>query len=93
MNLKTGDPVPEVGTQTARTDAVNYGRRLILDDKPVGRNVMKDRQEIIRFIRGYEAREGVLPKTIAIQRYDPATGLPVRTDLFTPGDFLPAGGS
>jgi hypothetical protein len=93
VNLKTGDPVLEVGTQTARPDAISHGRRLILDDKPVGRDVMKDRQEIIRFIRAYETSEGVLPDTIAIQRYDSATGLPVRTDLFTSDDFLPTGGS
>lgn len=89
VNLKTGEAVEARGSQTAHPDAVDFGRRLILDDKPLGRDVFKDRQEIIRFMRAYEAREGVLPETIAIQRYDPVTGMPVRTDLYSPQDFLP----
>ena len=90
VDLRTGAPVTARGTQVARPDAVSYGRLLIVDDKPLGRNVLvKDRQEMIRFIRAFEAREGRLPKTIGIQVYDPTTGLPVRTDLYTPDHFLP----
>ena len=90
VDLRTGAPVPSSKTQVARPDAVKFDKALILDDKPLGRNVLvKDRQEIIRFIRAFQAREGRLPKTIAIQLYDPATGLPVRTDLYTPDQFLP----
>jgi hypothetical protein len=90
VDLKTGAPVTAKGVQTARPDAVNYGRLLIVDDKPLGRNVLvKDRQEMIRFIRAFEAREGRLPRTIGIQVYDPVTGQPIRTDLYTPADFLP----
>lgn len=89
VDLKTGNPLPSTGFQTAVPDAVSYEARLILDDKPVGRLVSKDRQEIIRFIRAYEQGSGSLPSRIAIQRYDPATGLPVVTELYTPADFLP----
>jgi hypothetical protein len=64
---------------------VSYQRALIVDDKPLA----KDRQEIIRFIEAYRQREGRLPETIGIQRYDPRTGQPVRTDLHTPEHFLP----
>jgi hypothetical protein len=90
VDLRTGAPVPERGVQLARPDAVIYRLSVILDDKPLGRNVLvKDRQEIIRFIRAFEIREGRLPRTIAIQRYDPLTGKVVRTDLYTPEEFLP----
>jgi filamentous hemagglutinin len=55
----------------------------------LGRPISKDRQEIIRFIKAYEIREGNLPKTIGIQRYDPQTGQPLFTELYTPQNFLP----
>ena len=74
VDLQSGIPRVEKGTQAAAPDAVNYGLAVILDDKPLTRGIVKDRQEIIRFIRAYEAREGSLPKRVAIQRYDPATG-------------------
>ncbi len=70
-------------------DAVDFDRRLIIDDKPLGRPIAKDRQEIIRFINAYKKRESVFPKSIGIQRYDPQTGIPARTDLHSPYDFLP----
>jgi hypothetical protein len=90
IDLKTGLPVAEKGTQAAVPDAVSYDLQLIVDDKTLTREVLtKDRQEVIRFIRAYQAREGKLPKTIAIQRYDPTTGTAVRTDLYSPQDFLP----
>jgi hypothetical protein len=89
VDLKTGKPDPESGYQTANPDAVDFDRGLILDDKPMGRPIAKDRQEIIRFIRAYEQSQGQLPRTIAIQRYDPLTGRPVMTELFKPSDFLP----
>lgn len=90
VDLKTGEPVIRKGNQTANPDAVSYKYETILDDKPLGRNVLaKDRQEIIRFITAYQKRVGKLPKRIAIQRYNPKTGEPVQTDLYTPKDFLP----
>ncbi|MGI0490125.1 RHS repeat-associated core domain-containing protein, partial [Pantanalinema rosaneae CENA516] len=89
VDLRTGQPQPGTPLQTANPDAASYQRSLIVDDKPLGRPPAKDRQEIIRFIEAYRQREGRLPETIGIQRYDPRTGQPVRTDLCAPEDFLP----
>lgn len=89
VDLKTGKPQPGSKLQDVRPDAVNYDKRLILDDKPLGRPIAKDRQEIIRFIKAYEIKQGHLPEKIVIQRYDPVTGNPVVTEIYTPGDFLP----
>jgi hypothetical protein len=89
VNLANGTPISSSGTQVARPDAVNFGKRIILDDKPLGRPISKDRQEIVRFINAYQESQGTLPRTIGIQRYDPITGLPVRTELYTPNDFMP----
>jgi hypothetical protein len=49
----------------------------------------KDTQEIIRNIKAYQQRTGALPRTIAITRYDPKTGIPTYTELYSPSDFLP----
>lgn len=89
VDLKTGEAQPGAKFQKSIPDAANFDRRLIVDDKPLGRPIAKDRQEIIRFIDAFKQREGVLPETIGIQRYDPKTGLPVRTDLHSPHEFLP----
>ena len=89
VDLKTGEAQADVKLQQAVPDAVNFDRRLIVDDKPLGRPIAKDRQEIIRFIEAFRQREGVLPEMIGIQRYDPKTGVPVRTDLHSPNEFLP----
>ncbi len=75
--------------QEAVPDAVSFERKLILDDKPLGRPIAKDRQEIIRFIRAYEKREGQLPDVIGVTRYDPKTGEQILTELYSPADFLP----
>ena len=91
VNLLTGDPVPNASLVTARPDAARFSNRLILDDKPLGRPLSKDRQEFIRFIEAYRSSQGHLPNTIAVQRYNPATGQPVVTELYTPFDFLPKG--
>jgi len=92
VDLQNGQPLPISGYQVARPDAVRFDRGVIIDDKPLGRAVSKDQQEIIRFIRAYQESQGSLPRTIAIQRYDPVTGRPVVTDLYKPSDFLPGGG-
>jgi hypothetical protein len=90
VDLKTGEPQPGSPLQEAIPDAVSFKKGgLILDDKPLGRPLAKDRQEIIRAIKAYEAREGVLPNRIAIPRYDPFTGAWVRTELHRPEDLLP----
>lgn len=75
--------------QEAVPDAVSFERKHIVDDKHLGRPIAKDRQEIIRFIKAYEQREGHLPKVIGIKRYDPQTGQQVLTELYSPKDFLP----
>jgi len=74
---------------TAQPDAVSYKRGQILDDKPLGRPIAKDRQEMIRFIKAYEERTGELPKQIIIERYDPKTGAKVASEIYNPKDFLP----
>jgi RHS repeat-associated protein len=89
VDLKTGLPQPGSPLQEVVPDAVSFRRKLILDDKPLGRPIAKDRQEIIRFIKGYEQREGNLPEVIGITRYDPKTGRQVLTELYSPKDFLP----
>jgi hypothetical protein len=88
VDLETGEPVPGAGTQTARPDAVSFDLGLVLDDKPLGRPVSKDRQEIIRFIKAYQERTGRMPRLIAITRYD-SNGVQVVTELYTPEMFLP----
>lgn len=87
VNLKTGDPLPESGYQVARPDAVRFKGDVILDDKPLGRPIAKDQQEIIRFINAYAESQGRQPRTIGIQRYDPETGTPVVTELYSPEHF------
>lgn len=89
VDLVSGAARPDAPLQAAHPDAVSFERGLIVDDKPLGRPVAKDRQEMIRNIEAYRLRTGELPKRIAIQRYDPETGAKVKTDLFTPEDFLP----
>gem|GEM_PF-2554613 len=86
VDLKTGRPVGPL--QKVRPDAVSYERGEILDDKPAGRDIAKDRQEIIRFIRAYQAKTGELPKTIIIERYDPTTGAYASTERYNPDVFL-----
>jgi hypothetical protein len=88
VDLETGEPVPGAGTQTARPDAVSFDLGLVLDDKPLGRPVSKDRQEIIRFIKAYQERTGRMPRLIALTRYD-SNGVQVVTELYTPEMFLP----
>jgi hypothetical protein len=89
VDLRTGDPQPDARLQVTKPDAVNYAEGRIVDLKPIGRALSKDRQEIIRFIRAFEQREGHLPETIEIQRYD-ASMTEVSVETYTPADFLPA---
>ncbi|MCP4535608.1 MAG: hypothetical protein GY832_00505 [Chloroflexi bacterium] len=89
-DLKTGMPKSNKGTKQVQPDAVSFTKGLIVDDKPLERNVLtKDRQQIIGYIRAYDEKTGELPNTIAIERYDSVTGQPVKTDLYKPKDFLP----
>ncbi len=89
VDLDNGRSQPGTKLQEAIPDAVSFSRKMIVDDKPLGRPIAKDRQEMIRNIEAYRQREGHLPDIIAIQRYDPATGRPVVTELYSPSDFLP----
>jgi hypothetical protein len=88
VDLSTGRATDN-RVQNVRPDAVNFESDLILDDKPYGRPIAKDRQEIIRFIGAYEIGRGKPPRIIAIQRYDPKTGVPILTELYDPQEFLP----
>ncbi|WP_175400658.1 hypothetical protein, partial [Paenibacillus sp. KS1] len=59
----------------------------IIDDKPVGRPISKDKQEIRRFIDAYEQKYGESPKKVIIQRYDPKTGAPAESEVYSPKFF------
>lgn len=87
IDVKTGKPKPDTPLQKAVPDAVNFNQALIIDDKPLGRPIMKDRQEVIRFINAYKEREGVLPQTIEIHRYD-ENGQTAKIESYKPEDFL-----
>ncbi|HEY1756202.1 MAG TPA: DUF4157 domain-containing protein [Bryobacteraceae bacterium] len=89
VDLKTGAPAPDAEMQIAKPDAVDYKAEMFLDDKPAGRPISADRQEMIRNIEAYRIRTGKLPKTIEIHRYDPATEAPAGIEIYTPQDFLP----
>ncbi len=89
VDLETGAAVASKGTQTVRPDGVSFGYEVVLDDKPLTRSLVKDRQEIIRNIEAYRIRTGKLPRRVAIQRYDPVTKEPVYSEIFGPEHFLP----
>ena len=58
--------------QSVAPDAILEG--YIIDDKPVGRPIAKDYQELGRNVEAYKARFGVDAKGVVIDRYDPKTG-------------------
>jgi hypothetical protein len=89
VDLKTGKPQPGSPLEASIPDAVDFKRELILDDKPLGRPIAKDRQKIIKYIRAFEEREGRWPKVVGVTRYDPQTGQQVLTEFYSPKDFLP----
>jgi hypothetical protein len=64
VDHQTGEPQPNARVQTTRPDALSYGDSRIVELKPVGPPLAKDRQEIIRFIRGFQEARGRLPETI-----------------------------
>ncbi|MBU7316359.1 hypothetical protein [Paenibacillus oleatilyticus] len=75
---------PSKKTQKAIPDAVQGPPKgNIIDDKPLGRPISKDKQEIRRFINAYKIKYGEPPKQIIIERYDPKTGAPT----YDPNDF------
>ncbi|UBF30182.1 hypothetical protein K9N68_39275 (plasmid) [Kovacikia minuta CCNUW1] len=90
VDVETGQPL-DTRIQRVLPDAVNFEKGLIIDDKPLGRNVLSgdDRQEMIRNITAFKIREGKLPKTIEIHRYDLKTGKPAGIEVYTPEQFLP----
>lgn len=86
VNPKTG--VPSKKTQRAIPDAVQGPPKgHIIDDKPSGRPISKDKQEMRRNIEAYEAKYGEPPKKIVIERYDPVTGKPAGTETFDASHF------
>ena len=87
-NISKRDGTPSEATQRAIPDAVKgppAGQ--IIDDKPSGRPINKDYQEMRRNIEAYETKYGEPPKEIRIERYNPATGAPAGVDIYTPKDF------
>lgn len=88
VDLKTGQPRAGTRYQKAVPDAVSYSQEIIVDDKPFGRNIARDRQEMIRNIKAYEIRTGKLPKEIQIHYYNPDGSLN-NIKVYFPSDFLP----
>jgi RHS repeat-associated protein len=88
VDKKTGKPSDK--TQTAIPDAMKGPAKggVILDDKPEGRPISKDRAELERFVQAYTEKYGEPPKKIIIQRYDPDTGEPTRTEELDPKDYV-----
>jgi hypothetical protein len=88
VDLETGQPAVE-DVQKVRPDAASYQRGEILDDKPAGRAISKDRQEMIRLIKAYEEKAGKPPERIVIDRHNP-DGSSAGQAVYSPNDFLPA---
>lgn len=61
---------------------------VIIDDKPAGRNILKDKQELRRFSEAYKEKYGEYPKEIKIERYDPKTGNLINVETYDPNDFF-----
>ena len=60
---------------------------IIYDDKPAGRPISKDFQEIGRNIEAYEKLYGELPNEVIIVRYDKETLKIVEEKSYSPSDF------
>ncbi len=88
VDLRTGQPVDSRVRQPL-IDAASFEQGILVDDKPVGRNIAKDRQELIGNITAYEISQGSLPRAVAIPRYDPVSGELVTVELYPPERFLP----
>nr|WP_144415314.1 hypothetical protein [Paenibacillus durus] len=83
---KNGEPSRKY--QRAIPDAVQGPPKgNIIDDKPVGRPISKDKQEIRRFIDAYKQKYGEPPKQIIIERYDPKTGTSAGREVYDPDYF------
>lgn len=74
---------PSKKTQRVIPDAVQGPPEgNIIDDKPLGRSISKDKQEIRRFIDAYTKKYGQPPKKIRIERYNPETGEPAGEEVY-----------
>ncbi len=75
--------------QAAMPDAVKGPDKggIIIDDKPDGRPIGKDYQEVGRFVEAYKEKYGVAPNEIQIERYDPKTGATTKIEVYNPSDF------
>lgn len=60
---------------------------VIVDDKPAGRNIAKDKQELRRYYDAYEEKYGEPPKEFKIERYNPLTGEHAGTETYNPEEF------
>ncbi|MBD5515016.1 MAG: hypothetical protein HDR06_10300 [Lachnospiraceae bacterium] len=88
VNKKTGKKSNT--TQAVMPDAVKGPDKggIIIDDKPAGRPISKDYQEMRRNVEAYEKKYGVKPEKIIIERYDPITGEDVDIEEYLPSDFF-----
>jgi len=82
-----GNPAPGARLRTPEPDAVSFKREIVLDDKPLGRPPLADRNEILGNIKAFEIATGKPPKLVVIQYYDPDTGEVVKSVLFNPDFF------
>ena len=71
--------------QAVMPDAVKGPNKggIIIDDKPKGRPISKDYQEMRRNVEAYEKKYGVKPNKIIIERYDPITGADAGKEEYT----------
>lgn len=60
---------------------------IIIDDKPAGRAISKDYQEMGRNVEAYKEVYGVDPNEIIINRYDPVTGADAGIEHYSPSIF------
>lgn len=88
-DLTTGEPMPDSPLMKSRPDGLSLTRDEIMDHKPIGRPVLKDQHQIIRYVKAYELKTGRLPQKILIEAYDPLTGAVVDTQEYSIQHFMP----
>jgi hypothetical protein len=92
IDMSTGRPLPGTKMVDSKPDAVSFARRMILDDKPAGSNIIVEhRQQMFRYIQAYRDATGQMPRQIVIEFYDTAELTPVETRVFDPMSFVPVG--
>ena len=75
--------------QASIPDAVKGPNKggIIIDDKPAGRPISKDKQEMRRNVEAYEIKYGQPANEVLICRYDPDTGSDAGEEHYAPEIF------